>query len=156
MPIRSVKQQSDRGSIKDIQKSVNDFLGEQPQKPPTPYELRLKSLYEQAVISHDQALLDSLPFIAINGSAKNPVSILRHKEYVSSLSVKLAEQIKKTEQELAQCFIGRIDSAPEMLMKEAEYKRDHYREIIVSDGVVKTASAINPLRRVSRSFGRAS
>src|SRR5579864_4458077 len=105
MPFRRVPQQSDRGSIRDLAN------GDDEKFPPTPEELRLKSLYEHGLATRDQALIDSLGLIAITGAPKDPISIFRHKEYIESLKEKLAEQIQQTADELAPCFASR-DAAP--------------------------------------------
>ena len=83
MPIRRVKQYSDRGSIKDLHHGDDDNY------PPTDLELRLKQLYEHAVATRDQALSDSLGFITMNSQSIDPVSVYRHREYVESLKAKL-------------------------------------------------------------------
>ena len=98
MSIRRVKQQSDRGSIRDLANGDDEKL------PPTEEELRLKKLYEHSLATRDDALLASLGLIAINGAPKDPIAIYRHKEYIDSLKEKLAEQIKQTADELAPCF----------------------------------------------------
>ena len=151
MPIRQVKQQSDRGSIKDIQN------GDDEKCPPTPYELRIKGLYEHALMTRDQVLLDSLGLVAINGAPKDPISIFRHREYVTFLSNKLADKIKKTTEELAGCFSSDYSNAPQE-MKWSRYKQQRATEIILADqDMMKVADADgNSYTRVLRSFRRVS
>ncbi len=149
MPIRRVQQQSDRGSIRDLAK------GDDEKYPPTPYELRLKGLYEHAMVTRDQALLDSLGLIAINGAANDPVSIFRHKEYVNSLSEKLAEQIKQTSQEIEKCFTVDESSFSQEL-KWSRYKQARAQNLITQgEDMVKVAHAdgttsVKPLRSFRR------
>lgn len=83
MPIRRVKQYSDRGSIKNLHNEDDDNY------PPTDLELRLKQLYERAVETRDHGLSDSLGFITMNSKSIDPVSVYRHREYVESLKSKL-------------------------------------------------------------------
>ena len=151
MPIRQVKQQSDRGSIKDIQN------GDDEKYPPTPYELRMRGLYEHALVSKNQVLLNSLGLIAINGTPKDPISIFRHREYVSSLSNQLAEKIEQTKEELAGCFAADYSNAPQE-MKWSRYKQQRACEVILgSQDMVKVADADGDSHiRVLRSFRRVS
>lgn len=83
MPIRRVKQYSDRGSIKNLHNGDDDNY------PPTDLELRLKQLYEHAVATRDQNLSDSLGFITMNSHSIDPISVYRHREYVESLKARL-------------------------------------------------------------------
>lgn len=144
MVYRTVKQYSDRGSIKDIQKAVVDDLREDKNLPPTTFELRLKSLYEHAIIGHDQDLIDSLGLIVMSGPPNNPVSIMRHREYVNSLKNKKAN-----------------DSIPEFLfdlehmsnkMINSKYKQIRALNVILDDELVKVASSEykSPLRSFRR------
>jgi len=151
MPIRRVQQQSDRGSIKDIQN------GDDEKFPPTPYEMRLKGLYEHALVTRDQALLDSLGLVAINGAPKDPISIFRHREYVNSLSAKLADKIEKTKEELVDCFTSDYSNAPQE-MKWSRYKQQRAAEVILGDqDMVKVADVDGGSHtRVLRSFRRVS
>lgn len=149
MPIRRVQQQSDRGSIRDLAN------GDDEKYPPTPYELRLKGLYEHAMVTRDQALLESLGLIAINGSAKDPISVFRHREYVKSLSEKLSEQIKQTSQEIEGCLAVDDSDTPQEL-KWSRYKQARAQSLITQgEDMVKVAHAdgttsVKPLRSFRR------
>src|ERR1700679_2286671 len=101
MPYRTVKPHSDRGSLRDLKEKLES--GNDDKLPATPFELRVKELYESAMIQKDEALIESLGLIAISGSPKDPVSIFRHREYVNSLSKKLANQVAQSKSELEAC-----------------------------------------------------
>lgn len=136
MPIRRVQQQSDRGSIRDLQNGDDEKL------PPTEFELRLKGLYEHAMATRDQALVDSLGLIPLNGSATDPVSIFRHREYVKNISDKLAEQIQETAKEIEGLLaVDERDFSQELRM--SRYKQaNSLAAITEKDELVKTASAL--------------
>jgi hypothetical protein len=149
MPIRRVQQQSDRGSIRDLAN------GDDEKYPPTPLELRLKGLYEHALVTRDQALINSLGLIPLNGEANNPVSIYRHREYVKALSEELAEKIQQTAQEIEGCLAVEESSLPQEL-KWARYKQARAQSVITQENdLVKTASADGSTQtRSVRSFRR--
>jgi hypothetical protein len=140
MPIRAVPPRSERGSIKDIQKTVSDHLEEDPNMPATPQELRIKSLYEHALVLRDQALIDSLGLIVMDGSAKDPVSIMRHRQYVQELSAKLGTQVAETKQDI-EILVEEAKEKP-YEMRVAAYKQAEARNLILSqDGaIIKNAS----------------
>jgi hypothetical protein len=146
MPIRPFyPQHSDRGSLKDLQHNDND------QSPPTTYELRVKELYEHASANQDEAMISSLGFIPINGSPTDPISVFRHREYVNSLSDKLAQQVQQTVSELAPCFanypIGDF-------LKTSQEKRNQSRQTILApDSFIKTAGK-KMVAAIQRSFRR--
>lgn len=149
MPIRRVPQLSDRGSIRDIQNGDDD------KAPPTEYELRVKELYEHALVTKNQALVDSLGLIPINGSAKDPVSIFRHREYVNSLSQELKDKIAQTAKEMEAYFhVDENQVAQEL--KWSKYKQAHSLAAIREDiDIVKVASADGgTYTRAKRSFRR--
>lgn len=148
MPYRAVKPRSDRGNIKDIQQAVIDHLGEDKNLPPTPFELRIKSLYEHAVIGHNQDLINSLGLIVMNGPTNNPVSIMRHREYVDSLKKKEINYI------IPQLMFDLETMSTESL--RAKYKQEKSLEAILGDyEFVKNATSggsehsIRSFRRVS-------
>jgi len=134
MPIRRVQQQSDRGSISDLAN------GDDEKFPPTPLELHLKGLYEHAMVTRDEALLNSLGLIPLNGDAKNPVSIYRHREYVNGLSAALAEQIRETAKEIEGCFT--VDQSTfSFELKMSQHKQAQALSVISEpETLVKTAS----------------
>lgn len=134
MPIRRVQQQSDRGSISDLAN------GDDEKYPPTPLELRLKGLYEHALVTRDEALINSLGLIPLNGEANNPVSIYRHREYVNGLSTELAEQINQTAKEIECCF-AEDKSTFSFELKMSQYKQAQCLSVISEpEELVKTAS----------------
>lgn len=136
MPIRRVQQQSDRGSIRDLANGDDDKF------PPTALELRLKELYEHAMVTRDEALINSLGLIPLNGEANNPVSIYRHREYVNALSEELADKIKQTAQEIEGVLSVDETTKPQEV-RMMDYKRANSLAAIIDNGdLVKTASAL--------------
>ena len=148
MPFRRVPQQSDRGSIKDLAN------GDDEKQPPTEEELRLKSLYEHGLATKDEALLASLGLIAIDGAAKDPIAILRHKLYVDSLKEKLAEQIQQTADELAPCFAAPDDPGPIELRYLKARQEAARKNIQPETGLVKQASCSGTSTIKENSFRR--
>lgn len=145
MSIRRVQQQSDRGSIKDLQN------GDDEKFPPTPYELRMRNLYEHGLATRDQALIESLGFIAVNAAPKDPVSLYRHREYVKQLETQLGDKLEQAKQELAGCFVsGSYDDSPEM-----QKQLSSRNAILMSEEqLIKVASSDTSV--VRRSFRRIS
>lgn len=82
MSIRSVKSYSERGSIKDIQNNSVEA-----NTPATPFELRLKLLYENAFDNKNAQLINSLGLIVMDGNYRDPGVLLKHREYVKSLTL---------------------------------------------------------------------
>lgn len=148
---RSVKQYTDRGSIKDIQNKANDSLEEDPNLPPTPEELQIRGAYEQAMVTRDQALLDSLGLIVMTGPAKDPVALYRHREYVNSLKEKYAAEVEKSKEELSQCLLQSENGTP-VEIRTNIYKQAMALATVLDDSMVKTASTKgspdNTFRRV--------
>jgi hypothetical protein len=151
MPIRSVKPRSDRGNIKDIQN------GDESNLPPTSFELRIKELYEKASANKDESLIESLGLITINGSPTDPVSVFKHREYVNSLSKKLANKIERARGELDIYFESSYDIKE---MRISNYKQANSRNVILSGAgdIIKRAwsKAWKAVPLFSRSFRRAS
>lgn len=152
---RAIKQFTDRGSIKDIQDRANNSLEENPELPPTPDELRIKGLYEQAMVTRDQALLDSLGLIVMTGPAKDPVALYRHREYVRSLKEKYAAEVEQSKQELTQCLMQSENEdsyTANQELRRTVYKQAMALAVVLDDSIVKTASAKgspdNTFRRV--------
>jgi hypothetical protein len=133
MPYRMVSPKSDRGSIRDIQNKNNDFLEENPNMPPTQGELRIKSLYEHALITRDQSMIDSLGLIVMGGAVNDPIALFRHKQYVKELSDKLAPEIEKAKEELSTCLSKTVSNSiglTQNVIKQAEV-----RNIILSNNI---------------------
>jgi hypothetical protein len=101
MAIRSVKQKTDRGNIKDLARSSDlidsDML-------PTSIELRLKKLYEYSQLNKDNDLQSALGFITTDYiSDKNalPLSIYRIRQIVENIKSTSSDKIDKLSQELS-------------------------------------------------------
>lgn len=140
MPYRTIPQRSERGSIKNIQQAVKDDLQEDPNLPPTPGELRIKSLYEHALVTRDQALIDSLGLIVMDGPPNNPVALLRHKEYVRELTTKLGMEVQEAKEGIDMLIEADLQGPSEMRI--AAYKQAEARNtILAEDGqLIKNAS----------------
>ena len=152
MPYRTVRSRSDRGSIKDIQQAVKEDLGD-PNLPPTSAELRIKSLYEHALVTRDQALIDSLGLIVMDGSPKDPVAMMRHKEYVREIGTKLGVAMVQEAKEGIDMLIEAELQGPSE-MRIAAYKQAEARNtILAEDGLIKNAST--GVIKHHRSFWRA-
>jgi hypothetical protein len=148
MPYRMVPPRSDRGSIKDIQKRNGDSLEENPDMPPTQGELRIKSLYEHALVTRDQAMIESLGLIVMGGAANDPVALLRHKQYVKEISDRMAPEIEKAKEELSACLSETVPNDIELV--RTVIKQAEALNTILSEDIVKTASTTS-----RRSFWRA-
>lgn len=119
MAIRTVKQRSDRGSIKDI-KASNEEVQEFPYAithknlDPTKTELRLQKLYEFAQHNNDADLLSATGFITTNYIAdKNalPLSIYRLRKTVDDIKSKSGNRINEWAAELSGCFTESLSDA---------------------------------------------
>jgi hypothetical protein len=149
MPYKTVTQQSDRGNLKDIQDKRNSSLEENPDMPPTSSELRIKSLYEHALVTRDEALIASLGLIVMDGSPKDPVALMRHKERIRELSANLGLEMVRESREEIDMLIKQGPSE----MRAAAYKRDKARNAILSeDGDIIKAASTGDTRH--RSFWR--
>jgi hypothetical protein len=138
MPIRTVKQYTDRGKIKDLAKpgEVNE-----PETIPSPSELRMKKLYEYAQLHKDQLLQSALGFITTDYiSDKNalPLSAYRIRTIIEDIKAKSGGKIDQ----LSQQFVGYMTD--ELSPEAIEY-------LTKKRARVKTASARKP-----PSFWRAS
>ena len=128
MPIRTVKQHSDRGSIKTLIDNSGD------NEPPTTLELRMKELYEYATATRDENLKASVGFIVMNvpgDKSAFPITLYRHREYVRSLNEKLASEIAQTAKEIELCLQPAEEPS---YMKRA-------RDLILDNTIMKTASS---------------
>lgn len=152
MPIRRVKQYSDRGSIKDLHNGDDDNY------PPTDLELRLKQLYEHAVATRDQNLSDSLGFITMNSQSLDPVSVYRHREYVESLKTKLITNEDMTQIVDAMPYVNSALACPPLSLphiRKAQVNSTYAIHRV--EEFVKTADANgNITHRSLRSFRRVS
>jgi hypothetical protein len=140
MPIRTVKQHSDRGSIKTLVDNSGD------NEPPTTLELRMKELYEYATVIRDDDLKNSVGFIVMNepgDKAAFPITLFRHREYVKSLNDKLAAEIATTAKEIELC----------LQPAEEPYQMKRARDIVLDNTIKKTASSdvyVSPTRSFTR------
>lgn len=148
MPYRVAPPRSERGSIKDIQKRNTESLEENPDMPPTEGELRIKSLYENALVTKDQAMIEALGLIVMGGAANDPVALLRHKQYVKELTERMAPEIEKAKEELTACLEQTVPN--DIDVHNQLYKQAQALDTILSDTLVKTADS-SP----RRSFWRA-
>ena len=101
MPIRKVKQYSERGKIQDL---ANKHESE---APPLPSELRLKRLYEYAKQHNDTGILNALGFITTDYVADKsalPLIAYRIKQTVGDIKSKSSEPIDEFGQELSKIF----------------------------------------------------
>lgn len=107
MPIRAVKQRSERGKIKDL-------TGE-PEVSPTPFELRAKKLFEYAQKHQNKELMAQTGFITTDYIAdKNalPLSVYRIRRIVDDIKSKSPGSIERLSQEFLDC-IAPIESTLE-------------------------------------------
>ena len=101
-------------------------------------------------------MMESFGLIAITGSPTNPISIFRHREYVNSLSDKLAEKIQQNRKELDAIFVTYSDTNPHGEISRAQYRQQLSRETILnSEDLIKIAG-IDFVKPISRSFKRVS
>lgn len=105
MPIRTVKQHTDRGKIKDLVARVGEPA--MPEIEPSSSELRMKKLYEFAQICKDKKLQDAIGFITTDYIAdKNaiPLSAYRIRQMVADIKAKSPGKIEALEQQFSDCF----------------------------------------------------
>ena len=156
MQYRTVPPRSDRGSIKDIQKPNNSTVGLDKDLPPTPAELRIKALYEEAVVLRDDALIASLGLIVMGGPPTDPVAIMRHRMYVQELKEKLAPAISDAEKDIE--LLVQDNQEKTLEMRVASYKQENALNTILSDdgALVKKAGdgSFKEGGYVKRSFWR--
>lgn len=102
MAIRTVKQYTDRGSIKNLVKS-NEIS--EPEDIPLPSELRMKQLYEFAQLNKDKNMQSALGLITTDYiSDKNaiPLSVYRIRQIVEDIKSTSGDKINN----LAAQFLG--------------------------------------------------
>jgi len=140
MAIRTVKQYTDRGSIKDLTTKVADEQSKL-ECPDLPSIVRLKKLYEYAQLNKDNNLQSSLGFITTDYIAdKNalPLSIYRIRRIVDDIKSKTPGKIEQLQEQFSHCFAP--VASPEA---QAYFNKN---------AMIKTASIRKPpvFRRVSR------
>lgn len=139
MPIKRVKQYSDRGNIKNL------AIKNDESSPPTSFELRIKSLYENALATNNQFLIESIGLIPINSDIKNPIALYRHRAYVKELEAKLGNRIEKYKQEISQCF-----GSESKQMIASKDKQIMAHSIITQTEITKIAGVTPNLKRSFR------
>jgi hypothetical protein len=151
MPIRTAKQHSDRGSIKDLVNQIDSLYDSS--YAPTDEELKLKNLYEHAQATNDEGLQSALGFIVMPQAGDRsafPITVYRHREYVNSLSKKIADKIEKTKKELEACF-----NAPDKtLVRIAQLKQVIARQTVLSSGTLIKIAGTGASGQKTRSFRR--
>jgi hypothetical protein len=140
MPLRAVKQQTDRGSLKNLVHPQEAAVGLY-QDPPTQTELRFKKLCEYAQGAKDRKMQQALGIITTDYiSDKNalPLSVYRLRQIVADIKSRSAGQIEQLEKQFAS-HIGN-----EINQKVIDYTTRRWR--------IKTASVRKPpvFRRVSK------
>jgi hypothetical protein len=133
MPIRKVKQYSDRGKIQDLASK------QESEAPPLPSELRLRRLYEYAKQHNDTGILNALGFITTDYVADKsalPLIAYRIRSVIADIKSKSGTKIQQMTEELQGCF------GPPLSKEAADY--------ITVNKMVKVASKKMPpvFRRV--------
>jgi hypothetical protein len=131
MAIRTVKQHTDRGSIKDLVAKAKDPVVSE--LSPLPSELRMKKLYEYAQINKDSGLQGAMGFITTDYiSDKNalPLSIYRIRKIVDDIKSKSGDKIDLLSQQLAGCFEEKLSDVlgKEYVKQKAMIKRASSRK----------------------------
>lgn len=132
MPIRIVKQRSDRGKIKNL---ARPFEVGEPETDPSSFELRLKKLFEFAQLCRDSKLQAALGFITTDYiSDKNalPLIAYRVRQMIDDIKSKSSTDFNQLSQDLAGYMMG-DEIGPEAINYITRKKR------------IKTASVRKPL-----------
>lgn len=140
MTLKKAKQFSDRGSIKDLARSDESLKMESEF---IPAELRIKKLYEYAVLNKDKNLESNLGFITteyISDKNAMPLSIYSIRKIVDDIKAVSGSKIDKFSEELSAYFTN------DMSVEAKEYFNNKI--------IVKVASHKKYCRRPS--FWRAS
>lgn len=104
MPIRAVKQYSDRGKIKNLARAEDCY---QPEEAPIPSELRMKRLVDFAESTKDKKLQSAMGFITTDYIAdKNaiPLTAYRIRQVVADIKSRSSGQIDELSQEFQSCI----------------------------------------------------
>ena len=132
MPIRTVKQHTDRGKIKDLARTIEVVESE---VAPSPFELRMKKLFEFAQLCKDTNMQAALGVITTDYIAdKNalPLSAYRIRQMISDIKSKSSGEIDRLSQDLSGYMMG-----DEISQDAIDY--------ITRKKRIKTASARKPL-----------
>jgi len=112
MPVRKVKQFSERGSIKDLAHAIENGDNLEP----TPFELRIKKICEFTELNKDKPLLDAMGFITgphTFDKKSFPVAAYRLREIVADIKRKSPIDIDKLSLVFANSFTDEL--TPEVL-----------------------------------------
>jgi hypothetical protein len=104
MPVRKAKQYSDRGKISDLAKAEDIVASTEPV---TPFESRIRKMFEFAKLNNDEKLLAATGIITTDYiSDKNslPLSVYRLRKIVSDIKSKSSAQIDS----LSDRFTGQL------------------------------------------------
>jgi hypothetical protein len=149
MPIRPIAPRSERGSLADIQAGdANNNL------PATQEELDIKAKAEMALATHDNDALAEMGIIVMNGSYTDPVSLLRHRQYIKSIAEKCGSTINAFTAQLSTCFPD--ENIPSHNRKTALKQIISSQTILAEDeGIIRLAhqEAGQPKKQI-RSFSR--
>jgi hypothetical protein len=105
MPIRTVKQHSDRGSIKNLVAKSNEAAEAEYQ--PSPSELRMKKLFEYSQKNKDAGLQSALGFITtdyISDKTALPLSVYRIRKLVDDIRSRPDSKVSQLKQQFDQFF----------------------------------------------------
>lgn len=114
MPIRAVKQYSDRGKLKNLEKVENPY-SLTALATPAPSEVRFKKLYDFAKANKDNNLQAALGIITtdyIEDKNALPLSIYRLRQIVADIKSKSSGAIDEFAVQLIGCMSG-IEMSPE-------------------------------------------
>ncbi len=130
MPIRKVKQHSERGSIKDLIAQVEKSVLPE-EFPPTSSEIRMKKLFEHAQACRDKKMMAALGIITtdyIQDKDALPLSAYRIKQIIDDIKAKSPGKIEKLQAQFEGCFDSGIsdkllDYLAKRRVKTASVKR---------------------------------
>ncbi len=108
MPIRKVKQHSERGSIKDLSTRVEEETFE---RNLSPSEIRLQKLVGFAQTTKDKDLQHALGFITtdyIHDKNALPLSVYRIRKIVADIKAVSADKIDNLQNQFAGCFTDEL------------------------------------------------
>lgn len=113
MPIRKVKQNSDRGSIKDL------AAGDLPANDPlSTAELRLQKLFNYSINNNDRALQSSLGIISVPNISKTnamPIAVYHIRQIVDDIKSRSGAEINNLQQQFSEYITSEI--SPEDMKK---------------------------------------
>jgi hypothetical protein len=131
MAIRTIKQCTDRGSIKDLVAKAKDPIVSE--LSPLPSELRMKKLYEYAQANKDNNLQEALGFITtdyISDKSALPLSVYRIRRIVDDIKSKSGDKIEQFSQQLSGCFEEKLSDVlgKEYIKQKAMIKKASNRK----------------------------